>query len=141
MLLFRGTEWATRLSPAQREEVVAEWARWFERLMKEGRCTGGHPLHDEAMIVSRKNGRVVTDGPFVETKEAIGGYFYLRVAGMEEALEIAKECPGLEHGCVVEIRPVAERCMDRLRPSETTVLVEPPSRFSRALRGCRKAQV
>jgi hypothetical protein len=118
MLLFRGTEWVGRLSPEQRDEVVARWARWFEGLIDDGRCIGGHPLHDEAIVVSRKSGRVVTDGPFVETKEAIGGYFYLRVADIEEALEIARQCPGLEHGCVVEVRPVAERCTDRLAPSE-----------------------
>lgn len=111
MLLFRGTDWAKHLSPEQLEKVVSDWAGWFERLMQEGRCTGGHPLHGEGKLVSGKNGHVVTDGPFAESKEAIGGYFYLRVADMDEAVEIAKQCPGLEHGCVVEVRPVAERCM------------------------------
>jgi len=54
-----------------------------------------------------------------ESKELIGGYFYLRVANLEEAVEIARQCPGLDFGCEVEIRPVAERCMDRLRaPAE-----------------------
>jgi len=51
-------------------------------------------------------------------KELIGGYFYLRVANLEEAVEIAQQCPGLDYGCAVEIRPVAERCMDRLRAQD-----------------------
>lgn len=118
LLLFRGTDWKTHLSPEQRERVVSDWAGWFERLMQEGRCTGGHPLHDEGKVVSGKNGHIVTDGPFAESKEAIGGYFYLQVADLNEAVEIAKRCPGLEYGCVVEVRPVAERCMESARASE-----------------------
>ncbi len=54
------------------------------------------------------NRRTVADGPFAESKEAIGGYFYLTVANENEAIEIAKQCPGLEYGSVVEVRPVAE---------------------------------
>ncbi|WP_289266786.1 YciI family protein [Nitrospira tepida] len=118
LLLFRGTDWERRLSPEQFEQFVSDWSHWFERLKQEGRCTGGHPLHLEGKLVSGKHGRIVTDGPFTESKEAIGGYFYLRVANIDEAVEIAKQCPGLEYGCVVEVRPVAERCTDRRRASE-----------------------
>ena len=57
-----------------------------------------------------KKGHTVVDGPFVESKEAIGGYFLLHVENEEEAIEIAKECPGLEHGVQVEVRPVVEFC-------------------------------
>jgi hypothetical protein len=52
----------------------------------------------------------VVDGPFAEAKEAIGGYFFLRVADIEEATEIAQRCPSLAHGMTVEVRPVAEAC-------------------------------
>jgi hypothetical protein len=90
MLLFRGSDWQKHLSPEQLRTLVSDWATWFERLKQEGKCTGGHPLHHEGKLVSGKNGSLVTDGLFAESKEAIGGYFYLRVAGMEEALEIAK---------------------------------------------------
>ncbi|MFY4730109.1 YciI family protein, partial [Nitrospira sp. BLG_2] len=79
LLLFRGTDWERRLSPEQFEQFVSDWSQWFERLKQEGKCTGGHPLHLEGKLVSGKNGRMVTDGPFTESKEAIGGYFYLRV--------------------------------------------------------------
>jgi hypothetical protein len=65
---------------------------------------------NEGKIVSGKKGRTVADGPFAESKEAIGGYFYLQVADMEEALTIARQCPGLEYGAEVEVRPVAEQC-------------------------------
>jgi len=59
--------------------------------------------------VSGKN-RVVSDGPFAESKEAIGGYFLLDVASLDDAVAIAQECPGLPYGIRVEVRPVAAEC-------------------------------
>ena len=91
---------------------------WFERLKEEGKCLGGHPLEEEGKIVSGKQGRAVADGPFAESKEAIGGYFYLQVADENEAIEIAKQCPGLEYGAVVEVRPVADICSIKQRAEE-----------------------
>ncbi|HXJ56460.1 MAG TPA: YciI family protein [Verrucomicrobiae bacterium] len=121
MLLFRGTVWDKELSPEQLQKVVSDWAKWFERLTQEGKVLAGHPLTSEGKVVSGKRGRTVADGPFVESKEAVGGYFYLQVADLDEAVEIAKECPGLEYGAVVEVRPVAELCTVRARALETPV--------------------
>jgi hypothetical protein len=50
----------------------------------------------------------VIDGPFTESKEAVAGYILLRVADLDEATEIAKACPGLEHGMSVEVRPISD---------------------------------
>src|SRR5687768_7781721 len=118
MLLFRGTNWDKELSPEQLQKVVVDWASWFERLTREGKCIGGHPLQNQGKMVSGKKGRTVADGPFAESKEAIGGYFYLQVADEEEAIAIAQQCPGLEYGAVVEVRPVADMCTVRARSLE-----------------------
>jgi hypothetical protein len=118
MLLFRGANWDKDLSPEQLQKVVADWAAWFERLTREGRAISGHPLQNEGKIVSGKNGRTVADGPFAESKEAIGGYFYLQVEDEAEAIEIARQCPGLEYGAIVEVRPVADMCAVRARSLE-----------------------
>jgi hypothetical protein len=118
MLLFRGTDWDKGLSPEQIQKVVSDWAAWFERLTREGKALSGHPLTNEGRVVTGKKGRAIADGPFAESKEAIGGYFYLRVADMNEAVDIAKQCPGLEHGAIVEVRPVAEMCAARARVLE-----------------------
>ena len=120
MLLFRGNAWDKELSPEQLQKVVSDWYAWFERLTEEGKCIGGHPLENEGKIVSGQKGRSVADGPFAESKEAIGGYFYLQVADMNEALEIAKQCPGLEYGAVVEVRPVADMCTVKQRASQVS---------------------
>jgi hypothetical protein len=108
MLLFRGTHWDQELSPEEIEEVMSRWISWFERLVKEGKARAGQPLKNTGKIVSGKKGGTVADGPFAESKEAIAGYILLRVADEDEAVEIAKECPGLDYGVTVEVRPVDE---------------------------------
>ncbi len=110
LLLFRGTDWHKGLSPEEMQAVAGEWMAWFKRLTDRGTAIAGSPLEPEGRLVSGKNGRVVADGPFAESKEAIGGYFLLQVPSLEAAVAIAKECPGLPHGAKVEVRPVGERC-------------------------------
>jgi hypothetical protein len=110
MLLFRGNDWHKGLSPEQMQKVADQWMAWFDRLTREGKATAGNPLEPEGKIISGRNGRVVADGPFAESKEAIGGYFLLRVQSFNEAVAIAKECPGLAYGVTVEVRPVAQEC-------------------------------
>ena len=110
MLLFRGNEWQKGLSPEEMQEVASQWMAWFKRLSDQGKALAGSPLENEGKLVSGKNGRVVSDGPFAESKEAIGGYFLLKVNTLDEAVAIAQQCPGLPHGAVVEVRPVASQC-------------------------------
>ena len=110
MLIFRGTDWAKGLSPEEMQQVASQWMAWFKGLMEQGKAIAGNPLEKEGKIVSGKNGRVVADGPFAESKEAIGGYFLLRVKTIEEAVAIAKDCPGLPYGIKVEVRQVLDEC-------------------------------
>lgn len=109
MLIFRGTDWYKGLSPEQMQQVADRWMAWFNGLKAEGRCIAGNPLEPQGRIVSGKN-KIVSDGPFAESKETIGGYFLLTVGSMDEAVEIAQQCPGLPHGIRVEVRPVAGEC-------------------------------
>src|SRR5919204_5827876 len=106
MLLFRGTDLRKGLSSEELQKVTDNWMAWFKRLTEQGKAVDGNPLEREGKIVSGKD-RVVSDGPFAESKEAIGGYFLLDVGTIEEAIAIAKECPGLPYGIRVEVRPVA----------------------------------
>ncbi len=110
MLLFRGNDWQKGLSAEEMQKVAGQWMAWFERLTAQGKVTAGAPLEKEGKTVSGKNGRVVSDGPFAESKEAVGGYFLLQVNSFDEAVAIAQQCPGLPHGAKVEVRPVAESC-------------------------------
>lgn len=109
MLLFVGMDWHKGLSPEQTQQVSEAWMAWFKRLNEQGKAVAGHPLGFEGKSVSGKN-RTVTDGPFAEAKEAIGGYFLLDVATMDEAVTIAQQCPGLPYGAKVEVRSVLAEC-------------------------------
>ncbi len=110
LLLFRGSSWDKGLSPEQLQQSLDQLMGWFDRLKQQGKVKSGQPLERTGKIISGKNGRVVADGPFAESKEAIGGYFLLQVDTLDEAVAIAQQCPVLEYGSSVEVRPIAEEC-------------------------------
>jgi hypothetical protein len=111
LLLFRGTTWDEALSPEQIQEIMSRWSAWMDRLTQEGKIKGAQPLDRHVgKIVSWKKGTKVVDGPLAESKEAIGGYFLLQLTSLEEAVEIAKECPALEYGVQVEVRLIVDQC-------------------------------
>jgi hypothetical protein len=117
MLLFRGTGWHKQFSPEEVQEVMSRWYAWMDRLTEQGKIKGGQALDRyEGKLVSGKGGKVLADGPFAESKEAIGGYFLLQVSDLDEAVEIAQQCPALEYGLDVEVRRIAEQCPPFQRP-------------------------
>lgn len=125
MLLFRGPEWDVDVSPEELQERANRVMAWFDDLEKRGVLKGGRPLASSGRVVSGGRGRVVADGPFAESKEAIGGYLVLEVNDLEAATAIAKSCPTLEFGTTIEVRPVLEECpvfarARKLRLSATT---------------------
>jgi hypothetical protein len=117
VLLFGGTtEGADQLPDGQRETAMADYeesGRWFEKYTKTGKIVGGEELRgpSTATTVSRKDGKLtVTDGPFIESKEVIGGFAIIDVADLDEAIAMAKEWPG-----TVEIRPTIDHSQDLAR--------------------------
>jgi hypothetical protein len=103
-----GPETHAHLSPAQRQQLVTHWNAWFEGLVAQGKAVEGQPLELDTRVVSGPGGTRVVDGPFPETKEAIGGYVKLLVSGLDEATTIAKQHPGLEYGLIIEVRQAGE---------------------------------
>lgn len=112
MLFFRnaGPENYQGLSADQRQDVIKRWNTWFEDLLRKGKAVEGQPLEDLTRVVSGPGGTRVVDGPFAEAKEAIAGYVKLVVDSLEEATEIARQHPGLEHGLIIEVRPMTPHC-------------------------------
>jgi hypothetical protein len=110
MLLFRGEDWDKGLSTEQLHAVMDKVTAWFESLKLQGVVKGGRPLAREGKTVSGRGARIVADGPFAESKEAVGGYLMLEVAGIAEALAIAKSFPPIDYGISVEVRPVLDEC-------------------------------
>ena len=110
MLLFSSDEWYKKLSHDEIQKVISQTKAWFDRLRADGKVKGGQALVRKGAIVSGKNGRLMSDGPFAESKEAIGGYLLLDVETLEEAIAIARTNPALSYGTSIEIRPVSEEC-------------------------------
>jgi hypothetical protein len=110
MLLYRSGEWYNRLSHSELQELINQNKAWFEKLTAQGKVKPGRALERKGAIVSGVNGHIVTDGPFAESKEAIGGYLVLDVETIEEAIAIAQSSPGLAYGGSIEVRPLAEEC-------------------------------
>lgn len=111
LLLFRHTRWDRGLSVEQTREVMDRVHAWFEDLARQGKSAGGFPLLEHGKTVSGDKGKTtVTDGPFAESKEAVGGYLLLRADDMEEAVAIAGASPLLSLGVVTEVRELALQC-------------------------------
>src|SRR5215470_8487393 len=95
LLLFSGTEWYNGLSSEELQRVIGLTKAWIDRLIAQGKVKGGNGLERKRAVVSGKSGRVVLDGPFAESKEAIGGYLLLDVGTLEEAIAVAKTSPNV----------------------------------------------
>lgn len=98
------------LSEAEREHCYVESAQLAQQLHAQGQFLATAPLHPVATATSvrvRDGQRLVTDGPFAETREQLGGFFLIDAADLDEAIGIAARIPGARVG-TVEIRPVVE---------------------------------
>src|SRR5438067_9105984 len=118
MLLYRSDEWYNALSYEELRKFMDQNKAWIEKLTAQGKGKPGRALERRGAIVSGKDGRFVTDGPFAESKEAIGGYLTLDVETLDEAIAIAQTIPGLAYGGSIEVRPVAEECPLDVRARE-----------------------
>ena len=112
LLIFRDVSPETykTMSADQRQQLMLQWNAWYDGLAASGKVEHGHPLEPRGRVVSGSRGERVTDGPFAEATEGIGGYFLLTVSDLEEATLIAQRCPSLPYGMSVEVRPVADAC-------------------------------
>jgi len=109
LLLVYGEEGL--LTPEEMQHCYAESTAVTKELEKKGQFYGASPLHSVDLATSvrvREGRRLVTDGPFAETREQLGGYFLVEAADLDEAIEIAGKIPGARWG-TVEIRPVVEQ--------------------------------
>jgi hypothetical protein len=107
--LYRGGE-AGR-SAERGQQMMQKWMAWLKELGEKGHLKDqGRPLERTGKLVNGKQ-KIVTDGPFAEAKELVGGYTLIEAADLEQAVELSKGCPILEIQGGVEVRPVMKMTM------------------------------
>jgi hypothetical protein len=103
LVISRG-QWDQSLSRDEIENVIDQFYEWLDGLVNAGKMRRGQRLTYEGKTIAQKN--VITDGPFGESKEVIGGYWFILASSLDEAAEIAHGNPCLECGLFFEVRPI-----------------------------------
>jgi hypothetical protein len=108
MCCFDEKQWG-KIPESQRDEVMQEYGEFVQSIVKSGHYLAGAKLQSSltATTVRGRNGKpVLTDGPFAETKEQLGGYHLVECKDLDEALSIAKRIPTIGVGGTIEVRPL-----------------------------------
>ena len=109
LFIFRGGGYASSEppSPGELQAHLAKWQSWTSELIASGKLSGAHPLsHPPTGKTVQRREKFVTDGPYAESKDLVSGVVVIEAASLDEAAEIAKGCPILEHDGSVEVRPL-----------------------------------
>ena len=108
MLFIRGgSDTSENMSAEQIQGAIERYRAWAQKLRAQEKLASAEKLKDnEGWMLSMKNGQVLVDGPFAETKETIGGYFIINAKNLDEAIEVTRECPTLSEGGMVELREI-----------------------------------
>ncbi len=105
-LLFRGD--GESGSPDEMQALMQKWGAWIKELQAQGAIRElGRPLERGGKVI-RGAAKIVTDGPYAETKDIVGGFLIVHADSLDEAMKLANGCPGLDVGDMVEVRPVME---------------------------------
>ena len=106
MLVFRGPSYEElNFTPEQSQAAMQKWMEWIGKLSAQGRYVGGAPLMVEGKMVKGKK-PLITDGPFAEGKESVGGYIILKADSLKEASDLALGFPDFELEGSVEVREI-----------------------------------
>ena len=108
LILHESTTGFADMSAEDIENVIAEYMAWSQSVAEKGKMVGGNKLRDEGgKMLTITGGKLrVTDGPFAEAKEVIGGYFTINADDYDDAIETAQSCPHLKYGGRIELREI-----------------------------------
>lgn len=108
LLLHDNTELWSELSPEEMQKVIERYVAWNRTLTQKGVMAGGKKLTDEPgkVIRMRASQLKVTDGPYSEGKEVLGGFFIVKAESYDAAVALATDCPHLDYGGAIEVREV-----------------------------------
>lgn len=103
LVISRG-QWDPKIPPETIQNAIDDFYAWIARHVDEGTMRPGNRLAPEGKLVSRN--AMITDGPFAESKEVIGGFWFIRARSLDEAAQLAAQNPCLQCGLSYEIRPI-----------------------------------
>ena len=108
MMLFRGGDaHMAKMSPEEIEAHMGKWGAWIQDMTEKGQMVEGDPLENRTGKVVSGQAKVISDGPFMEGKELVGGFLIVNASSLEEATEISKGCPIFEsQDGSVEVREI-----------------------------------
>lgn len=107
LFVFRDKGMPSNISPDEMQAMTKRWMDWIGGIAAQNKLGDrGNRLFPSGKVV--KPGNIITDGPYSEIKESIGGYSIVKANSLEEATELAKGCPGLTVGGSVEVREIRE---------------------------------
>ena len=107
LFIIRGGEDVSTIkSPEELQQHMQDWQKWMGGLAEEGKLVGGQPLQNEGKSLIDA-GNMIVDRPLAEGKELVGGYIIVKANSLEQATGLAKDCPGFEHNCTIEVREIA----------------------------------
>ena len=112
MLIFHGgSDVAPEMrAPEAMQALMGKWFAWVEKLKKEGRYVSGEPLEPKGKFIAGPN-KVVTDGPFAESKELVGGFFIVEAKNLDDAVTLCDGYPDFKFNGKVQVRPVQKMDM------------------------------
>ena len=113
LIISRG-QWDKDRSPEEIQKAIDDFYVWHDQLVSEGRLKAGQRLAREVKVVS---GAGVSDGPFAEAKEVVGGYWFVLAESLAEAATLAAQNPCLAYGLINEVRPIEEERASAFRLS------------------------
>jgi hypothetical protein len=107
LLLFRHSQEGPDPTPQEMEQIMGKWMAWMKGMQARGELAGVNRLQETGKVLRGPGGANVTDGPFVEAKEVVGGYVLVNARDLAAATAIARGCPGLDmNTTIVEVRQV-----------------------------------
>jgi hypothetical protein len=109
LFLYRGGD--SSASPEEMQQTMQKWVAWMKQLGEGGNLKAmGNPLERGGKVVKGK-AKTITDGPYAEAKDLVGGYTLILANDINEAAELSKGCPIFETGGFVEVRPIMQISM------------------------------
>ena len=108
LLLFRHPSDGPDPSPDEMQQIFGQWMAWMKGMKAKGQFVTADRLEDGGKVLRGPTGSTMTDGPFAESKEIVGGFVIVTADHLAQASEIARGCPGFAMGTIVEVRPIED---------------------------------